>query len=149
MTHITSFSGEYRWLSNFWPCNLPSMHGMIPATVEHAYQASKTDSEEYAKLILSQLKAGAAKRLGKGATLRPGWEEMKIDVMRQLLTHKFDDNNPWLQQKLLATENAELIEGNTWGDTFWGRTNHGLGVWFGDNHLGKLLMEVRSKLCQK
>lgn len=146
MTSITAFDGEYRWLSNFWPCNLPPMYDIVPRTVEHAYQASKTDSLDYAMQILSQPRAGAAKRLGKGATLRPGWELMKLDVMKQLIVYKFDDHNPELQQRLLATGDAELIEGNTWGDTFWGCTNHGNGIWFGDNHLGKILMVVRMTL---
>jgi hypothetical protein len=42
---------------------------------------------------------------------------------------------------LLLTGDEELIEGNFWGDVFWGVCN---GV--GKNHLGKILMEVRSEL---
>jgi predicted NAD-dependent protein-ADP-ribosyltransferase YbiA (DUF1768 family) len=42
---------------------------------------------------------------------------------------------------LLETGDAELIEGNDWGDTFWGVCGGK-----GNNFLGKLLMEVRKEL---
>ncbi len=45
-----------------------------------------------------------------------------------------------LSEMLEATGDAELIEGNHWGDTFWGVCN---GV--GQNNLGKLLMAIRSE----
>ena len=48
---------------------------------------------------------------------------------------------PELRTKLADTEDEELIEGNTWNDTYWGVCR---GV--GENHLGKLLMEVREML---
>ena len=65
---------------------------------------------------------------------------MKIDIMRQVLKSKFTQN-PELKAKLIATGDAELIEGNNWNDRFWGVCR---GV--GQNHLGKLLMEVRAEL---
>lgn len=43
MQTIDSFSGLYRFLSNFWPSlvGMPNGLGIAP-TVEHAYQAMKT-----------------------------------------------------------------------------------------------------------
>lgn len=43
--------------------------------------------------------------------------------------------------RLLATGSAELIEGNVWNDTFWGVCRGR-----GQNHLGRILMEVRDGL---
>ena len=43
--------------------------------------------------------------------------------------------------KIVDTEDMELIEGNSWGDTFWGVCD---GV--GENNLGKVLMRVRDRL---
>lgn len=44
---------------------------------------------------------------------------------------------------LLATGSEELIQGNTWNDTFWGVNHqHPKGL----NHLGRILMDVRSQL---
>ena len=41
----------------------------------------------------------------------------------------------------MATRDRVLIEGNDWGDTFWGMTDGE-----GENHLGKILMRVRAEL---
>lgn len=59
--------------------------------------------------------------------------------MKDLVRQKFQ--HPELKKKLLKTKNATLIEGNTWGDVYWGVCN---GV--GENNLGKILMETRAKL---
>ena len=45
------------------------------------------------------------------------------------------------KQKLIDTGDIELVEVNSWGDTFYGVCN---GV--GENHLGKLLMKIRKEL---
>jgi predicted NAD-dependent protein-ADP-ribosyltransferase YbiA (DUF1768 family) len=58
--------------------------------------------------------------------------------MLHLLQQKFSD--PVLKEKLLATGGAVLVEGNTWGDTFWGVYKRN-----GMNHLGRLLMKVRAE----
>ena len=60
--------------------------------------------------------------------------------MRQILAKKFTPTNE-LGQRLIATGDAELIEGNTWGDTIWGVCDGK-----GDNMLGKILMERRAHL---
>lgn len=132
---ITSFTGDYRFLSNFWLSPV-SFEGMAFSTVEHAYQAAKTLDMDDRKRIAQLGSPGMAKRIGRLVTMRPDWEQVKLDVMLQLLLQKFQ-HEP-LRSMLLATTNAELIEGNTWGDVFWGVCR---GV--GQNHLGKLLMKVR------
>ena len=49
--------------------------------------------------------------------------------------------NDDLADCLVDTGDQPLIEGNTWGDRFWGVCG-GTGM----NHLGRLLMEVREEL---
>lgn len=49
--------------------------------------------------------------------------------------------NPELRNRLIDTGNKILIEGNTWGDTYWGMCN-GNGL----NKLGEILMIVREKM---
>ena len=56
--------------------------------------------------------------------------------MLELLHLKF--RHPVLKDQLLATGDVELIEGNDWGDEFWG-----VCCGKGSNNLGKLLMLVR------
>ena len=79
---------------------------------------------------------GDAKRLGSRAKLRPDWEEVKVQIMHNLVLQKFQQYN--LRKLLLDTGDQYIQEGNNWGDRFWGVCN---GV--GENHLGKILMSVR------
>ena len=134
---IDSFQGDYRFLSNFWPVQI-HYEGLVYLSVEHAYQAAKTVNRECRRAILT-LTAGQARRMGRVVPIREGWENIKLEIMLELLRLKF--KHPPLFKMLLDTGYAELIEGNTWGDYFWGVCR---GV--GDNHLGKLLMKVRTEL---
>ena len=136
MNKIDSFSGPYRFLSNFYPAPVLLDNVLYPST-EHAFQAAKTTGDRSAFLKGTPTDA---KRLGRRVALRPDWEAIKIDVMLDLLRQKF--NGGGLRTKLLATGDAELIEGNMWGDRFWGVYR---GV--GENHLGRLLMRVRAEIA--
>jgi ribA/ribD-fused uncharacterized protein len=129
----------HAFLSNFYPCRVHYKGIRYPA-LEYAYQAAKTLDKEERKDILMSASSRIAKRRGQLVTIREDWEEIKIDVMRKLVLEKFS-NYPSLRLALLNTGDAELIEGNWWNDTFWGVCE---GV--GENHLGKILMEVREKL---
>lgn len=137
---IASFQGKYRFLSNFWPSTIVYDNIKYP-TVEHAFQATKTlDLAE--KLAISNLTTpGQAKKAGKNVELRSDWEQVKLQVMLDLLRLKFQ--NSTYKQLLLDTGDQELVEGNTWGDTFWGVCQD-----VGENNLGKLLMKVREE-CAK
>ncbi len=136
---IKEFQGEHRFLSNFWPAEV-ELDGIKYPTIEHAYQAAKTLDEERRKVIQAQTTPGEAKRAGRKVKIRPDWEDVKIGIMLDLVRQKFT-NNVKLRNRLLATGDEELIEGNTWGDTFWGRCK---GI--GQNNLGKILMKIRKEL---
>lgn len=139
-TDISQFDGPNRFLSNFWPAHVVLDNVAYP-TVEHAYQAAKTTPDKRAPFLAAS-SPEQAKRLGRTITPRPDWDNVKITVMKELLQQKFAD--PALAKMLLATENAQLIEGNHWGDRFWGQSPAGSGN--GSNHLGHLLMEIRQTL---
>lgn len=132
---INSFKDEYGFLSSFYPCMI-QYEGQWYPSVEHAYQAAKTLVESEQRKIANAATPGQAKRLGQKVTLRDDWEEIKIDIMRHLVHVKFADQD--LAKQLDATGDAQLVEGNYWGDTFWGVCR---GV--GKNVLGCILMEVR------
>ena len=140
MEAITRFRGAYSFLSNFYPVSI-EYDGQVYAAVEDAFQAAKTLDPKERMLIQLCQTPGDAKRCGRKVTLRSDWNEIKIDVMHELLRKKFQ--NPMLRKKLLDTGDADLVEGNTHGDTFWGQVK---GV--GENHLGKLLMEVRAEIIR-
>lgn len=136
---IDSFDGEHRFLSNFYPAAV-TMYGQSYPTTEHAFQAAKTEDLAQRERIRLAATPGIAKRLGRSVTLRPGWNELRLGVMSELLRRKF--TIPELRWQLLATGDAELIEGNYWNDRFWGVCRGQ-----GENHLGRLLMELRKELA--
>ena len=139
---IDSFSGEYEFLSNFFPSVICDPDGITYPTVEHYFQAMKTVHLSERKEIAAAPTPGKAKRMGRRVFLRSDWEGIKIEVMRQGLKQKFADKE--LRDKLLATGDAILIEGNWWHDTFWGVCDGK-----GENNLGKLLMEVRTEMIKE
>lgn len=134
---IKRFVGQYRFLSNFYPCNI-EYEGVKHRSTETAYQAAKfSDIKE--KYKIAEMTAGESKRYAKGK--QPSdWKERSLGIMEDLVRQKFT-NNKHLREDLLMTGDQELIEGNSWGDTFWGICNGK-----GENHLGKILMKVREEL---
>lgn len=137
---IDRFEGQYWWLSNFYPCMVTDSRGFEYASVEHAYQAAKASTEAERARIANATSAAVAKRRAAKLVLAADWHDRKIAVMRELLRSKFAPGSE-LADKLLATGTAELVEGNDWEDTFWGEYQ---GT--GENHMGKLLMELRASL---
>lgn len=140
---ISSFSGEYRFLSNFYPCTI-LYDGLVYRSTEHAFQAAKTLSKAERADIRAASTPGKAKRLGRRLKLRPGWDRIKDGIMFDLLRQKFE--NVELMIKLVDTEDAQLVEGNYWHDNYWGVCFCGECDNSGDNMLGKLLMKVRDEV---
>ena len=146
MKDIKGFFSEYRWLSNFWPANINYNDFSYPS-VEHAYQVAKLDEGDKKQNILDQITHGQLplgkdmKRVGKLIKPRSDWNDVRLQVMEDLLRIKFSDANPELKQQLIDTKSAYLEETNSWGDTFWGVCRDE-----GENHLGRLLMEIRSEI---
>ena len=136
---ISSFRGEYQFLSNFYPASVTFDEVSYP-TVEHAYQAAKTWRLDKRMWVRGQTTPGKAKWAGKALPLREDWEQVKLQIMEELVLCKFT-KHVGLREKLSATGDAELVEGNNWGDIFWGICNGA-----GGNHLGKILMKIREKL---
>ena len=141
MEPINSFKGDYEFLSNFYMS--PVIYdGLEYKSVEHAYQAAKTNDPIWKDKIIAAMTAGQAKKLGGKCSMRLDWNDVKLPLMEKLVQKKFQDDE--LKKKLLATGDRLLVEGNFWGDTFWGVCK---GV--GTNHLGLILMMVRSALRSK
>ncbi len=85
---IDSFSGQYRFLSNFWLAPV-TYEGITYPSSEHAYQAAKSLNKDIREAFSEINSPGEIKRLGQTITIRPDWEEVKINVMRDIVTAKF------------------------------------------------------------
>lgn len=143
---INNFTDEYKRLSNFYPVLIDYKGRRFPS-VEHAYVASKSSDMNFWKKIASirPSDAGKAKRLGRNVILRPGFEDIKLDLMEGFLKQKF--NWPSFKEFLLRTEDAIIIEGNFWHDNYWGDCYCKKCLQItGQNNLGKLIMKIRETL---
>lgn len=123
-------------LSNFYTCPV-EYEGVVYPSSEHAYVAAKTTDPKVREHISKIMTAGKAKRFGRSMILRDDWDEIKVAEMHKILISKF--TNPVLGEYLVSTYPHELVEGNTWGDVFWGQSPVGNGA----NVLGTLLMQLR------
>lgn len=145
MNEIGFFRDRYAFLSNFHRSSVQVvLDGLRAPTVEHAYQAAKTmDTNERVRIVRLPTPA-QAKKAGRDLQLRPDWNEVRDDVMLELVVQKFV-YNPCLASLLRETGDAELIEGNYWHDNYWGRCFCGKCPRAEkDNQLGRILMDVRA-----
>lgn len=136
---INSFNGEYRFLSNFWPCTV--IYECLEFNcVEAAFVAAKTTDIEKRRHIQALKSPGECKKFGRKIELRENWDKIKIEIMNDLLKQKFAKGSQ-LGDMLVKTRDMHLIEGNTLGDTFCG-VCYGVG----QNVLGLMLMEIRNSI---
>lgn len=142
MARIDSFSGKYRFLSNFYPAVVQYQGDWYP-TVEHAYQAAKFPVEQREQFWDLSMRPGEAKRRGRGQG-GPGWHKVSLPVMLELVRAKFKE--PKLLQLLINTGVSELVEGNNWHDNFYGVCSCAHCGNKGSNELGKILMQVREEV---
>jgi ribA/ribD-fused uncharacterized protein len=148
---INSFTGRWRFLSNFYPVTIEHQ-GIKYPSVEHYYVAMKIKNDQQIdgryityidcrEMIAKMPDPSKVKQFGKILKLRKDWDDVKLDVMLWGIREKFKNED--LRQLLAETGDEELVEGNWWGDKFWGVSNGE-----GENHLGKILMKVREELRQ-
>jgi len=140
-TVVHGFFGDHRFLSNVHICDV-KVCGLVYSSAEHAYMALKTTDPDERRRIQQVVSPYAAKALSREFTLRDGWDEIRIIAMRKVVLAKFKQNKD-LGQKLLSTGTKLLEETNNWGDTFWGVN---MQTCKGHNHLGLILMSVRTEL---
>lgn len=138
-----STRGEWGFLSNFHRCPIFfDMRHWISS--EHIYQAMKFDNRELQEIIRSTTNLYDVVSIGRdplnAPRMRADWNEIKVDVMIDILMHKFTQNLA-LRVKLLSTEDAIIVETSP-KDYFWGEGADGTGL----NMLGKALMDVREQL---
>lgn len=111
-------------------------------TVEHYYQAMKFDNTVYQEKIRNIGTAAQAKKLGNAyfKKKRSDLDQVRTTLMTRAIyiqakTHKVIAN------RILSTGESRLVE-NSQFNYYWGCGRDHRG----DNHYGKVLMQVRDKL---
>ena len=138
---IGGFVGEYRWLSNYFPCRI-EWDSRVYGSTEAAYHSGKYPATE--RDVFTTLDPDGAKKLAHKKPYDTGaWETRKLRTMREVTWAKFSQH-PELTKKLLATGDRYLEETNWWGDKFW-------GVYQGEgqNLFGRILMDTRARLSKE
>ncbi len=158
---------RHTFLSNFAPVGIIYNDRQFHS-VEHAYQSMKFEGDELSQIsskhfnqinrklktrktkitqeelpnlfVDPNISAGTSKVVGNQLRIlgyvRKDWDHAKLHIMAELLIQKFAKDEFYSQLK--ETNNQYLIEGNDWGDTYWGMDKNR-----GRNVLGRLLMAIR------
>lgn len=132
----------YNWFSNMIPFGTPYKYqGIKYYASENFYQAMKLPKERTdLRREIAAMSPYSSKSNIKKYEYQEDWEENKLKVMKYILQYKF--SLPIWKEKLELTEDWEITEWNDWGDVYWGKD---LKSGEGENHLGKILMEIREK----
>jgi ribA/ribD-fused uncharacterized protein len=132
---------KYGCFSNFAPYPI-KLKGKTWPTSEHYFQAQKFAGTQYEEEIRLTKSPAVAARMGRSRArpLRPDWEEVKVDIMREAVFAKFTQH-PDLREILVGTGDAHIVE-HSKKDSYWGDGGDGKGK----NVLGKILMAVRKRL---
>lgn len=130
---------QYGFLGNFYPSRM-FIYGLWWNWVEAPYQSKKTFDLDEQQLIWKATKAMDSRIIGQTVKIRPDWDEIKRQVMKECVTAKFLQH-PVLRKQLMDTGTEILIEDSP-VDWYWGCGKDGTG----QNVLGQVLMEVRTEL---
>jgi len=121
------------------------LDGQTWPTIEHYYQAMKFENEHYKAKIAGAASAEQARKLGqaKFKRKRSDLKQVKTTLMTRALYIQAK-THPEIATRLLSTQEQSLVE-NSQFDYYWGCGRDHRG----DNHYGKVAMNVRTKLQQE
>lgn len=137
------FREQYAFLSNFYPVSI-FYAGVFYTSAEHAYQASKCVNIKERERIAALETPSMAKQQGRHIwPIRKDWDQVKLEIMEDILRLKFHRDHIILRRLLAETNPLEIVEENWWNDRYWGQ-HQGIG----HNHLGRLLMKIRAEVLE-
>ena len=153
--YFYTLKNKFSYMSNFYKTNFIDKDGIkyICSEQYFMYHKCKTfdpDNNILLQTILIETSAAKIKKCGRefknyNDTI---WKEKRYNIMLEALRLKFNQNEI-IKQKLLETKPKMLYEASK-NDKIWG-----IGFYdkdavdkskFGENLLGKALMEIRSEL---
>lgn len=138
---IFFYEHEFYVFSNFSSFMI-EWKGHVYMTSEHVYHCERFDDETMKEEIRRTRSAHEAFTYAqKNKHLsRKEWDDVKLAVMKSILLAKVEQH-PYVKKKLLESVERALVE-DSWRDDFWGWGPNKDG----QNHLGKLWMEVRNEV---
>ena len=116
-----------------------------PST-ENLYQALKNKNFND-RVAFLKVNPFEAKKLGRQIRKNDiifGWDVSRLVAMEICIDLKFNSYK-YLAEKLINTPDEDIVEWNTWGDTFWGKD---LNTLEGADNLGKILRAKKYETIQ-
>lgn len=137
---IFFYEHEFYVFSNYSSFML-EWKGKLYPTSEHAYHSEKFEDESMKEQLRNTRSAHDSQVFANKNTdkRRKDWDDVKLGIMKEILKAKVSQH-PYVMKKLIESGNKELIE-DSWRDAFWGWGPNRDG----ENHLGKLWMEIRDE----
>lgn len=157
---IRSFTGRYAALSSTFLSGF-FFEGDDYQSAAAAFEAARiVNRADRVSFFAWNVKPWEAHRKGKAipaSWIRPDFESVQAEVMLAIQRAKFAW--PETQKVILATGDAELVNGNVRHDNLWGscacretpasKLRYGIGrncTGAGQNGLGRILMQIRQEL---
>lgn len=139
--YFYSTRDKYGCFSNFSEHGF-ELDGAWWVTSEHYFQAQKFFGTPHLEEIRQAKTPKEAAQIGRERSrpLRPDWEQVKDDIMRQAVLRKFETHAD-IREMLVSTGDELIVEQAPY-DYYWGCGADGSGK----NMLGVILMEVREVL---
>ena len=131
---------EYAFMSNYYPCRV-TYNGLTYESSEAAYQAQKESDPEKRKLYCN-VSPSIARLYAEQINLAPTWDLIKDQIMYEVNKAKFTQNEGF--KELLLEVSEDIVQENTWNDTYWGVCN-GVGL----NKFGKILTRIKEELKER
>ncbi len=141
-SQIFFYENEFYVFSNF-SAFMIEWKGKLYMTSEHVYHSEKFEDEILKEQIRNTRSAHDAFKLAhrNKDKQRKDWNKIRLGIMKEVLRVK-TEQHPYVKKKLLDSGNKELIE-DSWRDSYWGWGPNKDG----ENHLGKIWMEIREEFC--
>ena len=138
---ILFYENEFYVFSNYSSFAI-EWKGKLYPTSEHVYHSEKFDDEGLKEQVRNTRSAHDSQKFAQANVdkCRKDWNDVRLGIMKEILRAKVAQH-PYIKKKLLQSGNKELIE-DSWRDSFWGWGENKDG----ENHLGKLWMEIRAEL---
>jgi ribA/ribD-fused uncharacterized protein len=132
---------QYVCLSNYYHKSPFDLDGKHWKTVEHYYQAHKSNDINIRESMRNLERPGDAAYVGRRLPeIREDWEEVKYSIMYKAVSAKFNQNEN--VKNILINTYDEVLHEDSPTDFIWGWQNNG------KDWLGKILMIVREEIVE-
>lgn len=139
---ILSTNANHEKISIVLPYNSPNGKKYYANNIETLFQAAKSNDICHIEAIVEANDPIIAHYLGNRYYIRKDWNQIREDVMKELLNQKFKVSNEFRKVVLSLPKDKAFVNFNNDNDKFWGVSR---STFEGENKLGKLIMKLKGE----